>query len=88
MKKEKERLLGRQVWCQTCLTKVPSRIKRAAFLIPTRKNPYDLCPADIGIDRRVYGICDECLNGKGKFQKANTEAVDINHEHLVIYKAG
>ena len=87
MKKEKERLLGRQVWCQTCLTKVPSRIKRAVFLIPIRKNPYDLCPAEVDIDRRVNGVCKDCLECKGKFQQANAEPVDINHEHLVYKSA-
>ena len=69
------------------LIQVPSRIKRADFLIPTRKNPYDLYHDDSGIDRGVYGICEGCLDGKGKFQRANAEVVDINHEHLVYKSA-
>ena len=87
MKKEKERLLGRQVWCQTCLNKTPVVIRRANYLIPTRRNPYDLCPAGLGVDKSVHGVCDCCLEHVGKFQRANAEAVDIDHEHLV-YKAG
>ena len=82
MKKEKERLLGRQVWCQACLNKTPGTIKRAAFLIPMRVGPYDLCPEGLGIDQRVHGVCKACLDNKGKFQQSNTQKVDINHTHL------
>jgi len=86
MKKEKVRLLGRQVWCQTCINKKPAIIRCADFLIPVRKKPYDLCRDGSGIDQRVCGICGQCLDYKGKFHKINTEPVDINHLHLV-YKA-
>jgi len=78
--------LGRQVWCQTCVNKKPPRITRADFLIPMRKNPYDLDENRLEIDRRVHGVCDKCLSHKGKFQQINTEPVDINHKDLV-YKS-
>jgi hypothetical protein len=83
MLKGKPRLLGRQVWCQTCVNERPPRIKSADFLIPMRKKPYDLCRDNLGIDRRVHGVCDKCLSKKEKFQRVNTEAVDIDHRFLV-----
>jgi hypothetical protein len=87
MIKEKPRLLGRQVWCQSCINERPPRIKSADFLIPVRQNPYDLCRDGLDIDPRVNGICQECLSEKGRFQQMSAEPVDINHRHLV-YKSG
>ena len=83
MGKEKKRILGKQVWCQTCVNKRPPHIERADFLIPLRKKPYDLCSDGLGIDQRVFGICVVCLDGKSKFQQGNKAPVDINHGHLV-----
>ena len=87
MIKDKSRLLGKQVWCQTCVDKRPPRIKVAEFLIPLREKPYDLHPNGVDIDRRLSGVCAECLACKGKFQQDSAQAVDINHGHFV-YKAG
>jgi len=87
MIKDKSRLLGKQVWCQTCVDKKPPLIKSADFLIPVRRKPYDLCRDDLDIDRRVHGICQECLGEKGRFQQMSAEPVDINHRWLV-YKSG
>ena len=87
MIKEKPRLLGKQVWCQTCVDKRPPIIKAAEFLIPLRELPYGLHPNGVDIDRRLSGVCAECLAGKGKFQQSSAQAADINHGHFV-YKAG
>ncbi len=83
MGKKNKRLLGKQVWCQTCNNKKPQTIKRSDFLIPVRKKPYDLKFDGSEIDRRVHGVCIDCLIYKDKFQQINTQRVDINHKHLV-----
>lgn len=87
MIKEKPRLIGKQVWCQTCIDKRPPNIKAAEFLIPLREGHYDLHPNGVDIDPRVCGVCAECLACKGKFQRDNAQVVDITHNHFV-YKAG
>ena len=77
------RLLVKKVWCVDCRIKRPPIIKQAAFLIPVRKKHYDLLPDKSGIDNRVIGICEECLKGRNKFQRSNTEQVNVEHEHLI-----
>ncbi len=82
-KEVKLRLLGKQVWCVDCCIKRPPIIRKAAFLIPARKKHYDLLPDKSGIDNRVIGICEECLKDRSKFQRDNTEPVDVNHKNMV-----
>ena len=79
----KERLLGKQVWCLTCINKNPPKIQPSHYLVPLREKPYDLEPDTVNIDRRVAGVCNHCLENMAEFQKKNTIAVDINHKHLV-----
>lgn len=79
----KPRLLGKQVWCVDCVQSKPPIIKKAAFLIPIRKEHYGLLLDKSGIDNRVIGICEGCLKGRNKFQRSNTEPVNVNHENLV-----
>ena len=79
----KPRLIGKQVWCVDCRISKPPTIKKAAFLIPAREKHYDLSPDKSGIDNRVVGICEECLKGRNKFQRSNTEPVNGDHEYLV-----
>tara|TARA_R110000744_G_scaffold104925_1_gene200711 strand:- start:986 stop:1255 length:270 start_codon:yes stop_codon:yes gene_type:complete len=79
------RLLGKQLWCVDCLDKKPLVIKSAELIIPFKKGHYDLAPDGLSIDKRVAGICINCLKNKNEFQKNNTEPVDVNHKHL-IYK--
>lgn len=82
-KNVKPRLLGKQLWCIDCIGKIPPSIKSAELMIPFKKNPYDLAPDGASIDKRVVGICKNCLTLRNEFQKSNAEPVDINHEHLV-----
>ena len=85
--KKKSRILGRQVWCVECTNKRPPVIRRSDCLVPIRTGHYDLCEDDLSVDKRVMGVCEECLGDKNKFQKENTEPVDINHRALV-YRNG
>ena len=80
----KPRILGKQVWCTECIGGKPPSIKKADFLIPKREGHYCLLSDKSGIDNRVVGICNECLKSKNKFQRDNTQAVDVNHPHLVL----
>lgn len=79
----KSRLLGKQLWCIDCLDKTPPVIKSAELIIPLKKGHYDLAPDGASIDKRVVGICINCLKDRNEFQKNNTEPVDVNHKHLV-----
>jgi hypothetical protein len=79
----KPRLLKKKVWCVDCRQKRPPTIKAAVFLIPARSKHYDLLPDKSGVDNRVVGICNKCLEGRNDFQKSNTEPVDVYHEHLI-----
>lgn len=79
----KPRLLGKQLWCIDCLDKTPPVIKSAELIIPLKKGHYDLAPDGASIDKRVVGICINCLKDRNEFQKNNTEPVDVNHKHLV-----
>ena len=51
--------------------------------MPLRVGHYDLTPCGSSIDRRVIGICAECLAGKNDFQRKNAEPVNVNNKHLV-----
>lgn len=77
------RLLGRQIWCIDCIDKRPPTIRKADFLIPARVGYYDLLPDKSGIDNRVVGICKECLVDRNKFQRDNTEHVNVDHENMI-----
>ena len=83
MTEEKPRLLGKQIWCLTCLSERPRIIRHADFLIPVRALPYDLYEDESDINKDVNGVCSDCLEKKGWFQRENTESVDLNHEHLI-----
>ena len=67
-----------KVWCYDCQDKEPMQITLAAFLIPARANPYDL-------NRKLIGICSECLAKRDRFYQKNTHDVDRDNPDL-IYK--
>lgn len=75
------RLLGKQVWCIDHRKK-HGGIRIADHLIPVREHPYALLPS-ADFDKRVVGICKECLTSRNEFQQKNTEPVDVDHVNLV-----
>lgn len=74
----------KRVWCTDCVSGKPPSIKKADFLIPFRDGHYSLLEDGSGIDLRLIGICKECLKKRNEFQQDNTQAVDVDHPHLVL----
>ncbi len=72
----------RQVWCFECLKKDTGSIRKSDFLVPLRVGYYDLTD-DADIDKRVVGVCAECLETKNRFQRMNAIVLNVEHEHLV-----
>ena len=50
-----------EVRCFECAEKEPAVIRSADFLVPVRKKPYDLIPNTGEIDKRLIGVCSDCL---------------------------
>ena len=75
----------KRVWCYQCIENRPPSIRKAAWLVPVRKHPYDLLP-NADFDTRLIGVCAECLKLKNTFQIKNKEPVNVNNNNLV-YKA-
>lgn len=73
----------KSVWCLSCKKKVPIVLRDADWLIPVRLSHYALDRDGLNIDKRVCGVCDECLKTKNKFQQKNKEAVVPDHAFLV-----
>ena len=67
-----------RVWCFNCLLNTPPKLEKAAFLIPKRQGHY----WSDDKDRRVIGICNECLEDEDDFKKKNTIDVDVDHPYL------
>ena len=76
--------LNELAFCSSCDDKNPPVIVVSAFLIPVRELPYDMLPS-ADIDKRLMGVCAECLGTKNKFQRSKKRAVDHKVKHL-IYK--
>jgi hypothetical protein len=74
----------KRIWCNWCLGKKPPSIEKADFLIPYREGHYCLSDDGLTIDNRVVGICKECLKSRNKFQRDNTQPVDVDHPHIVL----
>jgi|TARA_R100000951_G_scaffold85972_2_gene73671 hypothetical protein len=83
-KEFKPRILGKQLWCSVCIGGKPPSIKKADFLIPKREGHYCLSEDGNSIDNKVVGICKECLKSRNKFQRENTQPVDVDHPHIVL----
>ena len=64
------------VWCFDCQGKQPMKITLATALIPARSNHYDL-------NKKLIGICSECLAKREKFYQKNTQPVDCNNPNLL-----
>lgn len=77
----------KKLWCFECLDKNPPGIRNSEFLMPLRVGHYDLSQCGSSIDRRVIGICAECLETKNDFQRRSAEPVNVNHKHLVYRNA-
>lgn len=79
----KIRLLGKQVYCVECANKHPPKMRPSVSMVRLRSGPYDLCPDDLNIDKRLIGVCLECLADKNAFQRSYAIDIDIDHRHLV-----
>ena len=69
----------KHVWCAKCLKGEPPIIRKADHLVLARVSHYSA-----RADKRVVGICGECLTNANELQKKTAEPVDGNHEHLVF----
>ena len=74
MKGKAVQLLRKHVWCSFCTHGVPPKIRKSEFLVPVRANHYDLLNGEI--DKRVVGVCSECLKGLSDFKRTYAERID------------
>ena len=76
----------RKIWCQPCKSKKPPTISEAAFLVPFRENWYDLLPNGFDRDKRVFGVCSQCIGEMDKFRRENASVVDKTNPNIVYRK--
>ena len=57
-------------------------MKKATFLILSRDSHYGLSHDGFNIDKRLEGVCDDCLVDKNEFQKSNTQDIYADDKHL------
>jgi hypothetical protein len=69
--------------CFECADKAPATIRSADFLMPVRFLHFGLDVNHLGIDRRLIGVCADCLKTKNEFQRGHVEKVDRNNPNLV-----
>lgn len=74
---------GKRVYCHDCLGGSPISITRADYLVLVNGTPCDIAVGKSIDDKRVVGICSNCLESKSDFQKRNVFAVDVNNPNLV-----
>ena len=73
----------RFIWCVDCLRKKPPIVTNSSKLIPLRSAHYELSQDGLTIDKRVVGVCEECLEKRGDFHKKNAQPVDYDNPNLV-----
>ena len=71
--------------CLPCDKRKPPVIRWADFMVPIRKNPYDMIKEKAVIDKRLMGVCVECIETLTDFQKDadRHKSVDAENKHLV-----
>ena len=77
MSKPKLKADPKIIECLSCKRKSPSTISNAHYLIYVRKGFYDLAPGTAEIDKRLMGVCKDCIEDKTDFQR------DINRRFPV-----
>lgn len=58
-------------------------------MVPMRKKPYDMIKEEAAIDKRLMGVCVECIGTLTDFQKDTDrhKPVDVDNKDLV-YRLG
>lgn len=74
MKGNNRYLLRKHVWCSQCAINNPPKIRKSEFLVPVRSGHYELLDGEI--DKRVVGVCSECLKGLSDFKRTYAERID------------
>ena len=77
VEKSTERLLGRQLWCSSCTNKIPPIIRPSTHLAPFRQTPYELIPDTPTINKRMVGVCNECLKELNSFRQYYAQPILI-----------
>lgn len=65
-------------WCYTCASKRPPNMERAVYWVPIRETPYGLSSDGFTIDKRVKGVCEQCLSDKSNFQISSKQLIVDN----------
>tara|TARA_R110001606_G_scaffold289137_1_gene437157 strand:+ start:3362 stop:3628 length:267 start_codon:yes stop_codon:yes gene_type:complete len=73
------------VECLPCEKRKPPVIKWAALLIPVRELPYSMVKETASIDKRLMGVCIECIETLTEFQQdiKQHRPVDVDNKDLV-----
>ena len=74
----------KKVWCFDCAGKSPAVIRAADHLVFVRENYYNTDFRRADKDRRLLGVCVDCLALKNDFQRSHAiNEVNYNHPDLV-----
>lgn len=70
------------IWCAYCMTKKPPTFKSAAFLVFVREGHYCLAKNGYSSDKRLIGVCEECIEGLNDFQKKYKKLINSSDPDL------